>query len=135
MAKARPKLPTDVVRSIWSEIPGIECKGFCWESCAHVVASKAETEVVKQFCLDNGLDYHKFYDGSKAGERRASEIDPEPCPYLKDKRCSIHEVRPSICRMWGVHSHLPCAWGCKKPKGNLSDAQAHSIVVRLEGLR
>ena len=44
--------------------------------------------------------------------------EPQPggfCPYLDlgTKRCTVHSVRPMICRLWGVSENMKCPHGCK----------------------
>lgn len=43
-------------------------------------------------------------------ERKAEGLD---CPLLENERCSVYEVRPMICRLWGLVESMPCPWGCK----------------------
>ena len=49
------------------------------------------------------------------------------CPYLDtNKRCTIYEVRPAICRLYGVVQAMQCPHG--KSKQYLSDDEAISVL-------
>jgi Fe-S-cluster containining protein len=46
------------------------------------------------------------------------------CNYLNDGgRCSVYEVRPLVCRIFGASDKLPCIWGCKPTAPLLSEKQ------------
>ncbi len=67
-----------------------------------------------------------------------------PCPFLSDKRCAIHQVRPLVCRAYGV-TRLPSQTDCRAPLGrgeNLSRRAHHNgnglkkaVAEYLRGLR
>ena len=41
--------------------------------------------------------------------------------------CSIYNIRPTICRLWGVAEGMECPWGCV-PERVLSKAEAKQIL-------
>ncbi|MFN2592452.1 MAG: YkgJ family cysteine cluster protein [Candidatus Dormibacteria bacterium] len=45
---------------------------------------------------------------------RAAQTGPSQwCSALVEGRCGVYEVRPSVCRIWGVSEPLPCPFvGC-----------------------
>jgi Fe-S-cluster containining protein len=49
------------------------------------------------------------------------------CPALRDGRCSVYEIRPTICRLWGATESMPCPHGCTQP-GALSQAQSFELL-------
>ena len=52
------------------------------------------------------------------------------CPYLTDKgRCSIYDLRPLICRMFGTVEGMPCPHGCKAAL--LTDKQSAVLFKQL----
>ncbi len=36
-------------------------------------------------------------------EDRDTYIIPQPCRYLADKRCMVHDIKPSVCRKYPFH--------------------------------
>jgi Fe-S-cluster containining protein len=60
------------------------------------------------------------------GERKADSLT---CPYLEEERCTVYEVRPLICRLWGLVESMPCPWGCK-PERYLTHEEGHELLAR-----
>jgi Fe-S-cluster containining protein len=52
------------------------------------------------------------------------------CPYLEDERCSVYEVRPLICRLWGVVDSMPCLWGCQPEPRYLTTEEGYAFLER-----
>lgn len=52
------------------------------------------------------------------------------CSLLRDDRCSVYDIRPSICRLWGLVESMPCLWGCK-PDRYLTDPEGHAFLTRV----
>ncbi len=56
------------------------------------------------------------------------------CSYLtEDRRCSVHDVRPLVCRMYGAAEGLECPYGCPS-MGTLSRSQADSLFREAQAL-
>ena len=88
--------------SIYQEVPGIECKGLCHQACGPIVQVEALT----------GQELLRMQD--EAGLRRGRmKRRPFTCPYLNaSQACDVYELRPMICRLWGVAEGMPCPFGC-----------------------
>lgn len=56
------------------------------------------------------------------------------CPALREGRCTVHEQRPAICRMWGTVDSLPCPHGCAVSPGMLPDSQAFGILREIHAI-
>ncbi len=60
--------------------------------------------------------------------------EPHPngdfCPYLKDRRCSIYDARPLICRHFGIEEGL-CPHGCEVDGGPLSFEGGEAFIQEL----
>ncbi len=71
------------------------------------------------------------------GPIRAKPPEPQGavCPYLdiETKRCTVHENRPLICRLYGVSEGLPCPHGCKPNPRYLTRDEARHYT--LESIR
>jgi Fe-S-cluster containining protein len=55
----------------------------------------------------------------------------QDCPYLEDGRCSVYDVRPLVCRLWGLVDApgLRCEHGCM-PERWLTRDDALRLVRR-----
>lgn len=97
------------LEALYAALPVLECLGLCGHSCAqHVDASAAERTRITQQGVD--LDAPTQSGACPALTRTAWGAD----------RCSVHAVRPMICRLWGTAAAMPCPHGCR-PEGGLVD--------------
>ncbi|KQQ18681.1 hypothetical protein ASF48_17315 [Rathayibacter sp. Leaf299] len=100
------------LEDLYAELPTLSCLGLCEKSChQHIDASALE----RRRLLAKGVDLDApTPDGA--------------CPALSRTfgagRCSVHAIRPTICRLWGVSAAMPCEHGCVPDGGRVSDAQA-----------
>jgi Fe-S-cluster containining protein len=101
------------VRAVWSQIPDIDCKQKCQESCGPWSASTSEIDMLEQV-----LDETPDPDGD------------EQCPLLEDGDCQVYRIRPTICRLWGVADGMPCPWGCE-PERRLYREEADALLDEL----
>lgn len=104
--------------ALYAELPAIECAGLCWDSCGPIDMSAAErTRIARVSNMD--IPRGNFLrDG------------PSLCPALTIfKRCSVYEIRPLICRIWGLTKMLPCSYGCR-PDRWLTEPEAYELIAR-----
>ncbi len=104
-----------------SRIPEFECKKKCQEACGPVFWSEAEQIVI--------VDWLQQRD---RGELLATDLDSLTCPYLKEGLCSIHEVRPILCQLYGAtkDERMHCPFGCR-PKKRIKEKPVRRIFERL----
>lgn len=96
------------LKKIYDKIPAIDCKGLCQNSCGPIIIFPAEAENIKA----HGYSVPKeTVDHPKYGEMTCAALDSEGL-------CSIHRVRPAICRLFGVVNDpkMICPHGCKPKK-------------------
>jgi hypothetical protein len=86
----------EAFEEFYKKLPKIDCQGHCHTSCGPIAATKFEHKRIEK----------------KAGGPIAVDGDLN-CSMLKDKRCSVYEIRPTICRLFGVVEGLKCPYGCK----------------------
>lgn len=104
--------------AVYARLPALRCRGLCQTSCySRIDASTAEQQRV----LERGVDLNATANG-------------RPCPALTRTalgaaRCSVHDVRPMICRIWGIAAVMPCPHGCRPDGGLVDDATALSWVL------
>ncbi len=60
-------------------------------------------------------------------EMSAGEASGLTCTWLHEGRCSVYEVRPLICRLWGATEAMPCPFGCE-PDRVLTDEESSALI-------
>lgn len=101
------------VKDLYKKIPELHCKGLCSLSCGPILLQQEELDRIEAVS-----DIDLVYDEKLI------------CPLLVNKRCSVYQDRPIICRLWGTvkgRRGMECPWGCK-PKRWLSDAESRAIL-------
>lgn len=100
----------DELQQMYEQLPKLECLGLCAHSCEDRIDASA---LERRRLLEAGIDL----DASSSSGR---------CPALRQTfgagRCSVHPIRPTICRLWGTTESMPCPHGCV-PDGGLIDDQ------------
>lgn len=107
------------LQSVYDKIPKLVCAGYCgrdrWNSCCGPIGCTAlEARLLEAF---DGQATE--WDGLKRGNVHMSLDALKPkglaCPHLGfNGRCTAYEVRPMICRLWGVDETLPCPWDASR---------------------
>lgn len=110
------------IQSVWDAIPSTNCEGLCAGACGPVHASDVE----RQILAEHGIRIAEFTVENVLAELVVSR----DCPALVDGRCSVYEVRPTICRLWGAVEDLPCPWGCEPDGGRLDPVAAGALLRR-----
>lgn len=125
--------------AILARIPNIECQGKCHKSCGSIIVSREEQDMIREWCRNNGVKYHPLPQKLTAlHSRQMLAGECTSCKYLtQDKRCSIHPVRPIICRLFGVVDAMPCTFGCGQPDRILTAEEGHVLMreARQDGTR
>ena len=117
MPKARrPSTVAARLEALYAEIPRIDCQGLCWDSCGPIMMTRAEHRRIE---TSAGVD---IPDGRSTA--------PATCVALTMlRRCAVYELRPMICRVWGVVETMPCNHGCR-PDRYLTDAECYELLAR-----
>jgi Fe-S-cluster containining protein len=106
--------------AIYAELPRVACRGLCTVACGAVPMVRAEAARLPQ------ADPRRRLPMVVAETRR--------CVYLSPVgRCSVYDVRPLICRVWGVIKRMSCHHGCL-PDRWLSDHDFAALGQRVERL-
>lgn len=112
-------------------LPKFKCKEGCYDCCGPVILSRLEYERCIQASGRTAEDVKKQMQDNLANGIYA-------CPLLDNetKKCSVYEVRPAICRLFGVvKGELLCPHGHAPEKVLLlSDAQSREILRKVEEL-
>jgi Fe-S-cluster containining protein len=97
---------------LYAELPALNCKRLCAESCGPVAMGRVEWQSVCR----------------ALGEERRGGLDLV-CPILEDGLCAAHEVRPMLCRLWGLVETMKCPWGCV-PERYLTAEEGYEFLGR-----
>jgi hypothetical protein len=108
----------DSIVRIYSEVPEVNCKGLCHRACGPIEMSVFEKKAIVE----------------KHGNLPSVDHNLT-CSKLIEKRCSIYEDRPLICRLYGATRGLPCSHGCAPKAGYLPGKAARKLVHRAEKLK
>lgn len=105
------------LEEMYAGLPSLECMGLCEQSCGeHVDASQVE----RRRLLRAGVDLDAVTeDGSCPALSRVFGVG----------RCSVHAIRPMICRLWGLSDAMPCPHGCVPVGGRIGDEQAMRAML------
>lgn len=106
------------MRALYAELPQMACKGLCWDSCGPLPLTTVERDHIRDA---TGVDIPFGGSGSA----------PRLCPALGMFRtCGVYEVRPLICRLWGLVENMPCNFGCVPEGGRLTVAEGYGFIAR-----
>jgi hypothetical protein len=102
------------IREIYDKLPTVECQKLCSGSCGPIDMSDVER--------------------AEFGKRgvTAPDISCLTCPILDWKgHCSQYDIRPMICRLWGVTEGMPCPHGCKVTPAPMPDREAMGLLAEV----
>lgn len=108
------------IQDLWAMVPIVRCKGLCTDQCTVIEMSRAERELMEERIPD-----YPSADKQMAELRRDGFYR---CPALVDGRCTVYDVRPLICRLWGAEEALPCPHGCEVVGGRLPHSEGSALV-------
>jgi Fe-S-cluster containining protein len=80
-----------------------ECEQ-CGRCCqVHTVGVRIRRPEAERLARKLGVSTEEFLKTVlEAGE---TYIIPQPCPYLADSRCMVHDVKPAVCRSYPFNKH------------------------------
>jgi Fe-S-cluster containining protein len=109
-----PRRIAQQLDELYAELPSIDCQRLCHDSCGIVPVGPAERARIER----------------AAGKPLDSRRDCASCTMLTDdRRCSVYEIRPILCRLWGVVENLRCPYGCK-PDRMLTIEEGYAFMRR-----
>lgn len=107
----------EVIEEIYRSLPRLDCKGLCHDSCGPVVATLAEEDRMH----------------AKGIRPPHPRFDLACSKLSADKRCTIYEDRPLVCRLYGMvteHDVMSCPYGCV-PERPLTVAEMDGLMQKL----
>jgi len=124
MGRSRRRQDADL-DALYEQVPDVGCKGKCHNTCGAIDMSPREHARIRDVA---GVDIPE-----PSGENILAHVKGTwSCPALTaDKRCSVYEWRPMICRLSGAVEGLPCPHDCAPSTGRLlTDAEAVTLLVK-----
>jgi Fe-S-cluster containining protein len=109
----------------WTKVPPMQCKGLCADSCGPIEASPLERRLLAAHGVRLPSVEDALMEMLAGGDGK--------CPALREGRCSVYDVRPTICRLWGVVEGMPCPHGCVPEGGRLPDMLGQAILANSFG--
>lgn len=108
-----PRRRTAQLEALYARLPRMECQGLCHDTCGPLEVSVLERQRVE------AAAGHELTCGERAS-----------CSMLtEDRRCSVYEIRPLICRLWGLVESMPCHYGCRPEGGLIPDSEGQQMLV------
>lgn len=119
------------IDALLGKLPTFKCKEGCYDCCGPVELSRLEYMRCIQASGRTAEDVRlQMQNNLKQGTYL--------CPLLNTEtgRCTVYEVRPAICRLFGVvRNQLLCPHGFAPESSTLlSDKQARDILKKVEEL-
>lgn len=108
-----PRRQDEQLQALYEELPHINCAGFCHDSCGPIQVSIREQDRMEKM----------------AGVELTCGLGPTCSMLTPDRRCGVYEIRPLICRLWGLTESMPCPYGCK-PERVVPDDEAMMMIFR-----
>ena len=105
--------------ALYAELPQLQCRGLCQDSCGPIGVSEGEGACVE-----------------RAGGRPLRFASRLRCTFLEPNsgRCEVYEVRPMICRLFGmVKGVMECPHGCV-PERWLTRQEGYELMRRVHEL-
>lgn len=114
----------EALEYLYARVPSIACRRLCGEACGPMILTD--------------LEARRLQTATHVKPRTLPMITSEAdlrCIYLaRDQRaCTVHAIRPLICRVWGVVKRLSCRYGCV-PDRWLSDPEFLALAQAVEAI-
>ena len=108
---------TRQLERLYATLPHIDCQRRCQSSCGPILMSRAESDRI----------------AARVGRTPRTKADLQ-CPMLSIMgACSIYDIRPTICRIYGLTESLACQFGCV-PDRWLDEDEARRFLLRIQKL-
>lgn len=103
------------LQQIYDNLPAIQCQGKCHSQCSVILMEQLEWDRIK----------------ARLGYEPTAPAGCMVCPMLKRGKntCRVYDVRPLICRLWGVVDDLRCPHGCELEPGHKLLTRAEAMVL------
>ena len=105
------------IERLYATLPEVRCRRQCQDACGPILMTKIEHDRILERAGD-------------PGSRNGSEA----CPLLSLMgNCTVYDIRPMVCRIYGVSKALRCPHGCV-PERWLNDDDSTLMLQKLMDL-
>jgi Fe-S-cluster containining protein len=99
--------------ALYAQLPVMHCRGYCHDSCGPIGMSVRERARIIE----------RARKPITCGEyATCSMLTPE-------RKCGVYDIRPMICRLWGLVKGMPCPYGCRPEGGLMEDEEAVKLLL------
>lgn len=113
--------------AIYRQLPTVECTGGCAIACGPIPLTDVEARRLQQATHKKPRTIALVPVVDSRGDTRRDR-----CVYLTEhERCSVHAIRPLICRVFGVVKRMSCMRGCV-PSRWLTDREFLALAQAVE---
>ena len=91
------KLVFELTERVWSAIDCTEC-GRCCEDLEPMVSNKDQKRLAERLEMAVEQLREQYLEYVDADDEKGWRIKNSPCPFLRDKKCSVYDSRPENCR-------------------------------------
>lgn len=99
--------------ALYERLPRLDCQGLCSDSCGPIEVSVVERQRIE----------------AAAGHPLTCGLGASCSMLTADRRCSVYEIRPLLCRLWGIVESMPCHYGCRPEGGLIPDSDGQQLIV------
>lgn len=122
------------LEELYARIPDVPCRGLCARFCGPIMCGSGEAAR-----LPGPHRLLRSPTGALVAElphvekRKRGRVE-QRCAHLRNGRCTVYELRPAICRIWGTVEALRCPHGCEPERWLTSEEAAEILraVTRVE---
>lgn len=102
--------------ALYATLPTMQCRGYCHDSCGPIdPAVREKARIIER------------------ARKPLTCGEYATCSMLTEERkCSVYDIRPMICRLWGLVRSMPCPYGCRPEGGLLPDEEGIRLIVESE---
>jgi Fe-S-cluster containining protein len=120
------------LQKLYDQVPPMTCKGKCTKACGMIPLERIELEEIKRR-LGRRFQEKWIRNGEAFGVEFMLRTDDFECPMLVNGRCSVYDIRPMICRLYGIAEGMPCGHDCACIRA-MSDAESKALLHKVEKL-
>lgn len=107
-----PRRQDERLQALYDTLPTIRCQGLCHDSCGPIDMSVRERVRIESA-------HGPITCGAGAS---CSMLDEQ-------RRCRAYDIRPLICRLWGIIDSMPCPYGCVPEPRYLTREEGFSLIA------
>ena len=116
--------------AVYDRIPVVACRRLCSDSCTIAPYSSLEGSRMLAYSGKRSIGHPEHVMRALGRAQSAEELAAlmPACPLLRREACTVHPVRPLICRLYGASEDLPCPHGCEVTPRPLTSEETRALV-------